>query len=619
MVTEAVVGCLSPLCAQSAPVDCWSVVRDASTEIVCTSPVDATVKERRVIEILNEKGRDQARFVCYCDRFSSLKKFAGEVRDAGGNVIRKLKKSDLQATEYSEHLASDDYVYLLDYMPPRYPVTISYEWELKWSDGIVSFPTFHPYNAFNQSVTRATYSLTTPADYPCRYRLRGIPSDALTQTTTADGSRQTKVDIRSLPPVQWEPYSAPSTELLPCIYFTPQHFVFEGTQGEMTDWHTLGNWQYGLLQGRDQLPPTLKEELLKRAAHCATPREKVAVVYRLLETTTRYVSIQLGIGGLQPIPADEVCRTGFGDCKGLSNYARAMLAELGIPSVYTIIHTDRKRMLPDFASLGQANHVILQVPLPGDTLWLECTNPRLPMGYVHHSIAGNDAVLITPEGGQLCRLPTYADSLNTQVNRATVTLQPDGTAQIDVQQSSRLFQYEDKLHLLYLTPDKQRDNLRETINLTQARVKDVSLDEQKSSTPQMNIRYTVDSGQYGSRTGKRLFVPLNIFHKGFYTPTQGERTHDIRTTYGYLDVDSITFRLPEGYRIEALPDPTELSTPFGTFHASVEQEGDDVLHLVHRLLYRQDTYPKEQYTAFQEFRKNVDRQYTGRIVLRREE
>lgn len=27
-----------------------------------------------------------------CDRFSSLKKFSGEVRDASGNVIRKIKR-----------------------------------------------------------------------------------------------------------------------------------------------------------------------------------------------------------------------------------------------------------------------------------------------------------------------------------------------------------------------------------------------------------------------------------------------------------------------------------------------------------------------------------------------
>ena len=84
---------------------------------------------------------------------------------------------------------------------------------------------------------------------------------------------------------------------------------------------------------------------------------------------------------------------------------RAMLTELGIPSTYTVISTTSRRLLADFASANQNNHVILQVPLPNDTLWIECTNPTLPLGYVHHSIAGHDALLIGPDGGTLYRLP----------------------------------------------------------------------------------------------------------------------------------------------------------------------------------------------------------------------
>ena len=160
--------------------------------------------------------------------------------------------------------------------------------------------------------------------------------------------------------------------------------------------------------------------------------EKIAAIYQYLASTTRYVSIQLGIGGLQPIAAADVNRTGFGDCKGLSNYMRAMLTELGIPSVYTVISTTNRRLLADFASANQNNHVILQVPLPNDTLWLECTNPTLPLGYVHHSIAGHDALLVGPNGGILCQLPTYADSLNTQVNNTLVTCQPDGSAKVEL-------------------------------------------------------------------------------------------------------------------------------------------------------------------------------------------
>ena len=597
----------------------YSIVQDAVTDIVCSSPTDAVQKEKRVIQILNEKGKEDASFICMCDRFSSLKKFSGEVRDASGNVIRKIKKSELKVTEYSDGLVSDDYYYFFEYTPSRYPVTITYEWEIKNSDGLIGYPGFFPQKNYNQAVAQASYRIITPADNPCRYRTIHMQAE-VNQQQMANGNWLTEVKVQSLPAIKKEPYSPSLSELLPRIYFTPRNFSFEGTKGSMDSWQTYGAWQYQLLNGRDQLPPTLKEELQKRTANCNTAHEKIAAVYQYLASSTRYVSIQLGIGGLQPIAAADVHRTGFGDCKGLSNYMRAMLTELGIPSVYTVISTTNKRLLADFASANQNNHVILQVPLPNDTLWLECTNPTLPLGYVHHSIAGHDALLVGPNGGTLCQLPTYADSLNTQVNNARVSLQPDGSAGVEVKQTSRLFQYEDMASIIDQEPARQKDWLRSDINLIQAKVDAVRFNESKQKEPQLDIFYTIESGQYGNKTGKRLFIPANIFHKDFYSPNgQGERTQVIQINYGYLDIDSISIRLPEEYEIESLPKTADLESKFGKFHSSITLgEGRNVF-IVHRLQVYQGNYPKEEYPDFLNFRKNVATQYGAKIILKRTE
>ena len=597
----------------------YSIVQDAVTDIVCSSPTDAVQKEKRVIQILNEKGKEDASFICMCDRFSSLKKFSGEVRDASGNVIRKIKKSELKVTEYSDGLVSDDYYYFFEYTPSRYPVTITYEWEIKNSDGLIGYPGFFPQKNYNQAVAQASYRIITPADNPCRYRTIHMQAE-VNQQQMANGNWLTEVKVQSLPAIKKEPYSPSLSELLPRIYFTPRSFSFEGTKGSMDSWQTYGAWQYQLLNGRDQLPPTLKEELQKRTANCNTAHEKIAAVYQYLASSTRYVSIQLGIGGLQPIAAADVHRTGFGDCKGLSNYMRAMLTELGIPSVYTVISTTNKRLLADFASANQNNHVILQVPLPNDTLWLECTNPTLPLGYVHHSIAGHDALLVGPNGGTLCQLPTYADSLNTQVNNARVSLQPDGSAGVEVKQTSRLFQYEDMTSIIDQEPARQKDWLRSDINLIQAKVDAVRFNESKQKEPQLDIFYTIESGQYGNKTGKRLFIPANIFHKDFYSPNgQGERTQVIQINYGYLDIDSISIRLPEEYEIESLPKTADLESKFGKFHSSITLgEGRNVF-IVHRLQVYQGNYPKEEYPDFLNFRKNVATQYGAKIILKRTE
>ena len=70
----------------------------------------------------------------------------------------------------------------------------------------------------------------------------------------------------------------------------------------MSNWQKYGEWQYRLLDGRDLLTEPFRAKLHELTAHCTTDRDKVKAIYDYLAKTTRYVSIQLGIGGLQPLP-----------------------------------------------------------------------------------------------------------------------------------------------------------------------------------------------------------------------------------------------------------------------------------------------------------------------------
>lgn len=288
---------------------------------------------------------------------------------------------------------------------------------------------------------KATYRIELPAGQGCRYRELNTQGKGIEvkESTGADGQQVIEATASKLSPIIKEPFGPDFAELFPRVYFAPSAFKYDKSEGDMSSWQKYGEWQYQLLNGRDLLTEPFRTKLHELTASCTTDRDKVKAIYDYLAKTTRYVSIQLGIGGLQPIAAADVCRTGFGDCKGLSNYTRAMLKELGIASTYTVISTTNERLLPDFSSANQMNHVILQVPLPQDTLWLECTNPSLPFGYVHQDIAGHDALLIEPTGGQMYRLPTYPDSLNTQHIVANITLSPTAEARIEVNEISRIF------------------------------------------------------------------------------------------------------------------------------------------------------------------------------------
>ena len=593
----------------------YAIINDATIEVVCDSPISAVKKETFTVTILNSKGSDIANFSCMCDKFSSLRKFSGEVIDKNGKIIRRIKQSDLTMSEYSSGLTSDDYMYYYECTLPSFPVTVRYEWEVKYKDGLIGFPTFVPQNRYNVAVEKSSYSLSTPEGFDCRHKVVNSAAEVL-QKKAANGKLVTTATLNALPALELEDYGAPLDKRIPCIFFAPTHFSFDGHKGNLSTWQTYGQWQYDLLDGRDELPETVKDRIREITAPHTSDFDKTKALYAYLAESTRYVSIQLGIGGLQPIKASEVNRTGFGDCKGLSNYLKAMLNVIGIPSNYTVISTVSPDLLEDYASANQMNHVILQVPLHEQTLWLECTNPELPFGYIHEGIAGHQALLVTPKGGELVRLPLYPDTLNKQDKTVKIALQADGSAQLSVNEVSSLFQYEDLRGISRIEAGRQKDYLRNKVNLSNATIDQIQILERRELCPQIDISYRVQTGQYGNKTGNRLFIPINVFRQGLRLPAKDERQQDIHINYGYLDTDSISIDIPEGFVIEALPHPVHIEKEFGTFSSTITVEGNEI-KATHQFLMRRGIYTKDSYEDFLKFRKAMVEQYAAQVVLRK--
>ena len=609
IATALIVSAMLPAGAQNA------IVEESLTEVHVASAVKATTHRREVTTIQNEKGADHAFFLCACSKDERLTDFRGQVTDASGRVLRKFRQGDLKRTEYSEYLAIDDYKLYLEYTPPVYPVTITYEWTMDSHQTLIEYPMFCPQDAYDVSVKKAVYQLTAPQDITIRHALKNLVQ--LPQKTTDEKGRQVlTLEVANLPALREEPFARPLRERIPMAYFAPQHFVYYGTQGSLASWEDFGRWKYSLLKGRDQLPATVKSELHQLTDALPTEREKVEALYHYMETHTRYVAVLLGIGGLQPAPAAEVAKSGFGDCKGLSNLMRAMLQEVGIASNYTAISTYNRQFVRDFPSAGQMNHVILQVPLKEDTLWLECTNPQLPFGYVHEDIAGHDALLVNETGGRLVTLPTYADTLNSQRSTVSLDLSADGHADITLQQVSRNRQYERRIPLLNMSEKDRLRMMRQLMHLPQCTFGKTDVSQGEGASIRLDV--ACRSVGYANQTGQRLFVPLCPIRQHYSAPaTIGERTEPLYIGMGFLDEDEVTITLPAGYVVEAQPKGMVVEKPFGSFAFQVAVR-DGKIRVMYRVHVKSGSYAPALYAEFSAFVKSISNAYGQKLVLRKE-
>lgn len=606
------------------------IVLDDSTYIV-SSLTDATISYQRTLLITNSKGKDAAFWSCTLDKNMKLKNFSITYQQGDGKIVKKFKKNDLQVTELSAGLGDDNQTYYLDDSPSAYPVTIKQEWTVENHGGVLSYPMFCPMDNYNQAVNHASYTIKCTDNHHCQYKVLNGEHPLITSLN--DGSIKAVFD--NLPPLEKEDYSPSLFNRLPIVLFTPKHFSYFGTEGDLDTWQNFGRWQYGLLKGRDILPANIKTKVHELTDGLTSQREKVARLYQYLYDNSRYVSIQLGIGGYQPTTAQEVATNGFGDCKGLSNYMIALLKEAGVPAFYAAISTEHTNLVKDFPNLNQLNHVIAGVPLPkessakgnntknylsqNDTLWLECTNARYPLGYVHSDIAGHEALIITPDGGKIVRLPKNADTDNLQQSKVDILLNENGEADINIMMEKRNQQYENFLPLLSMNSSEQKKVILSHLHLPSAQVKAMKIEEEKGKPI---ARTTISAtSKYANVTGKRLFIKMNPMKGNFSNKTiQASRQSPLELSTGYHDIEDITLTIPQGFKVESMPSNKEISSKFGTIKVNISPKGnkpeqENKLNVRYDFTMHSGTYPAQEYTDFVKFYNQVAQIYRQQLVI----
>ncbi len=112
---------------------------------------------------------------------------------------------------------------------------------------------------------------------------------------------------------------------------------------------------------------------------------------------------------------------------------------------------------------------------------------------------------------------------------------------------------------------------------------------------EITLPVTLALPRFASVSGTRLFLRPNLMERRKYVPPSlPERKQPVDLSYAYLDVDSIWYRLPEGFAVEAAPAPVKIETAFGSYHASADFQAGGLLLYVRRLEMRENRLPAEQ-------------------------
>ena len=498
---------------------------------------------------------------------------------------------------------------MLKYVPQinRLPYTVEYECQLQTKTTFF-LPSWRPQNRSGVAIEQSSCRYISPVNYEVRYNAHGL-NPTTEQILSSGKQKQSLWTLNNTPAWRDEPFLPPIDSITPWVMAAPVNFEIDGMKGSFTNWEELSLWCYNnLLKDNSKLPSATIAHVKKITEGISNSREKARIIYEYCQNKNRYVSIQKGkTGGISPHPVAEVDMLSYGDCKALCNYTRVLLEAVGIHAFYTIVQADEHPVSPpkNFANANFGNHVILCLPLEGDTIWLECTNSKAPFGYIGSFTGNRKALLFTPEGECFARTTVYKPEDNRQESVANFTLNAEGVLSGHFVKQFSGMQYDNRDYE-FTTLNAERTNELKKIysSFPEMEISSYSLTFDKNQTIASEYMQ-LESNRFASISNNRMYVPVNPVTMLESLPRDlRTRTHDVYIANGFRDSDSIRISFPDNYRVENIPPPVKINDDFGVYNFEIIIE-NNTLNIYRSLQFNDIMLPSERYNDVVNFLKKV--------------
>lgn len=585
--------------------DAKAVVRKSETVFEITGINEAVQKVTYAITIMNSNGIDNSLFMEFYDKFLAIRKIQSQIYDQFGAKVKDPPNTEVQ--DYSAiagfSLFEDNRVKFFD---PKYrttPFTIEYTYEIVYK-GLLFYPAWKVYDEFNISVEKSSFVVIVPKGFKFRYLEKNISK----KCEISEGKDKTTYswDAENMPAIKIEPFGKPFHDYTPVVYTAPNDFEIGSYKGNLESWSNFGKWITMLGEGRNVLATETTENIKKLVSGLNNDYDKIKALYNFLQNKVRYVSIQIGIGGWQPIKAETVDRLSYGDCKALTNYMKSLLDVIGIKSYYTLVMAGENAPLikADFPS-NQFNHAILCVPVDNDTIWLECTSQRIPFGYLGTFTDDRNVLLIGDQGGIVVRTKSYPIDNNRQDRKAIVDLTATGNANATVNTIYSGVLYDDISTIFYLDETDRKKFIQKRITIPSFNLLGFNHTEVKEIIPSVREEITLSLPNYGTKIGKGILFSPNLMTRIDSIPYKTkERRSAISIRRPHIETDSIIFKLPLSFKIDQIPEKVSISTKFGEYSNEVKYINNELIYIRTFRLFKGD-YPLTDYDQFMSFFEKI--------------
>lgn len=595
-----------------------AVIRLDQTDINISSQRGLELQRKRIITILNEKGMNAIDATVYYNKRMSVNSLEAKVYDEEGTEIQKFKKKDFRDQSMFDgiSIALDGRMMFLDYTPPKYPFTIVFEYEVETSN-TAFIPQWLPIDDFFVSVEKSVLNISCPTSLGLKTKEHYL--DLFKIQKSSPSTEKLIYTANQIPAQKYESFSPDFREIYPWVMFGLEKFNLEGVDGQAKNWKEFGQWYYDqILSGTDELPEETKNHIRSLVSGINDPIEKAKIVYKFVQEKTRYVSIQLGIGGWRPMLAKDVDRLGYGDCKALTNYTKSLLEAVGVVSYPTILFGDqyyKKSIEFDVVSI-QGNHMMLAIPHQNSYVWLECTSQTTPFGYQANFTDDRKVLIVKPNESEIVTTKKYTNSDNTQSSEGFCSIDPEGNlkAKFTIISKGAVYDYKSRIALKSATDhDKYYKNYWDFIN--NLKIESVKFDDNKNEIA-ITEKIDFSAAKYANLMDNRMMFCVNTVDRLTESPKRiRNRKTPFEISRGFVDFEQISVDLPQGFVIESIPAKISFSNKFGHYEFEVKITNEKQLLYTRTFSLNSGVYQKTEYEDYRLFLEQVEKNDQAKIVL----
>ncbi len=593
------------------------VIREEYIKLSIKDKNSAKYEVRQVYTVMNEEAKRRLVFYAYSDRFQVLDDAEIKTYDLLGIKKNTWTKKDMNSGKYGDDLVPDGKYTYFSVSAPAYPITVELNYSLKYK-GIFSLPGYDIQTP-GQSVQHSIFEVEVPSDLGIRYKLVNTGQQP---KIIKDGNKALYTwESKNLKAYKLEKHSGAPDSYVPSVFIGPNKFQLDDYAGDMTSWKNYGLWFNELYAKVSGLPEGRKQFYRDLVKNATTDNEKATILYNYMQHNMRYVSIQLGIGGLRPFPASFVEEKKYGDCKALSNYLKSSLDAVGIRSNLIIIYRDYEpRIVDEKFPMNDFNHVILCIPQGKDSIWLECTSTTLPFASLDETTLNRKGVMVTDQGGVLVNTPPSNYKTNSERVNTVIDVTEDGRAKVKM--TYTLFgEVRDKILMRFhdMKDDEKRKFFITDMELKQPDDLEMSNSKEKDNpylvTAKMNYEKV-----YSFNAGSKLFFESRLYSIfNAEIPEYENRIRDYYFIFPYEAMDTTVYKFPAGYTLETMPKNKLVQYPFAQYACNYTWDvATHTLTSTTLLQVKERVIKAADYSKLVDFRNKVMADVNEKIIMKRQ-